>query len=418
MADAVTPAATHAPAPPPPRAPAPVPPRVEPPRVEPPPEERPPDTYVDVRTQELQINMGPQHPSTHGVLRVALWVDGEIVTRAEPDIGYLHRCAEKIGESVSYIQYVPYTDRYDYLAAMNNNLGYCLAVEKVAELEVPERAQYVRTIAVELNRIASHLMAVGTYGLDVGAFTPFFYAFREREEILRLLEWICGARLTYNFIRVGGVMRDAPEGWTADILKFLDVFEKRLDEFDELLTHNHIFVKRTANVGVIPLEMAIAYGLTGPNLRGSGLRFDLRREAPYLLYDRFEFDVPVGTGIKGTIGDCWERYFVRILEMRESARIVRQAIAQMPPGEIMAKNVRHLAFKSKQGEGYFGIENPRGEFGYYLISEGGSNSYRSRIRAPSFCNLSILEAVLPGTMLADAVAIIGSIDIVLGEVDR
>ena len=379
---------------------------------------RAPDTFVDVRTQELQINMGPQHPSTHGVLRVALWIDGEIVTRADPDIGYLHRCAEKIGESVTNIQYVPYTDRYDYLAAMNNNLGYCLAVEKVAEVEVPERAQYIRTIAVELNRIASHLMAVGTYGLDVGAFTPFFYAFREREEILRLLEWICGARLTYNFIRIGGVMRDAPDGWLADIQKFLDLFESRLDEFDILLTHNHIFVQRTANVGVIKLEDAIAYALTGPILRGSGLRFDLRREQPYLLYDRFEFDVPIGTGIKGQVGDCWDRYWVRILEMRESVRICRQAIAQLPAGEVMAKNVRHLAFKSKPGEGYLGTENPRGELGYYLISEGGPSSYRSRIRAPSFCNLSILEKLLPGTMLADAVAIIGSIDIVLGEVDR
>jgi len=379
---------------------------------------RPPDTHVDVRTQELQINMGPQHPSTHGVLRVAIWVDGEIVTRADPDIGYLHRCAEKIGESVTNIQYVPYTDRYDYLAAMNNNLGYCLAVERIAEVEVPERAQYIRTIAVELNRIASHLMAVGTYGLDVGAFTPFFYAFREREEILRILEWICGARLTYNFIRIGGVMRDAPEGWIPDILRFLDLFETRLDEFNDLLTHNHIFVQRTANVGVITLEDALAYGITGPMLRGSGLRYDLRREAPYLLYDRFEFDVPIGTGIKGQVGDCWDRYWVRILEMRESARIVRQAITQMPAGEIMAKNVRHLAFKSKPGEGYLGTENPRGELGYYLISEGQPNSYRSRIRAPSFCNLSILGKLLPGTMLADAVAIIGSTDIVLGEVDR
>ena len=379
---------------------------------------RPPDTHVDVRTQELQINMGPQHPSTHGVLRVAIWVDGEIVTRADPDIGYLHRCAEKIGESVTNIQYVPYTDRYDYLAAMNNNLGYCLAVERIAEVEVPERAQYIRTIAVELNRIASHLMAVGTYGLDVGAFTPFFYAFREREEILRILEWICGARLTYNFIRIGGVMRDAPEGWIPDIQKFLDLFEARLDEFNDLLTHNHIFVQRTANVGVITLEDCLAYGLTGPILRGSGLRYDLRREAPYLLYDRFEFDVPIGTGIKGQVGDCWDRYWVRILEMRESARIVRQALQQMPAGEIMAKNVRHLAFKSKPGEGYLGTENPRGELGYYLISEGQPNSYRSRIRAPSFCNLSILGKLLPGTMLADAVAIIGSTDIVLGEVDR
>ena len=380
---------------------------------------RPPDTYVDVRTQELQINMGPQHPATHGVLRVAIWVDGEIVTKAVPDIGYLHRCAEKIGESVTHIQYVPYTDRYDYLAAMNNNLGYCLAVEKLCAMEIPERAQYIRAIVAELNRIASHLIAVGTYGLDVGAFTPFFYAFREREEILRLLEWICGARLTYNFIRIGGVMRDCPDGWIQDTLRFLDYFDERLKEFNQLLTENHIFVQRTANVGVITLDQALAYGLTGPNLRGSGMRWDLRRDQPYLIYDRFEFDVPIGTGIKGSVGDCWDRYWVRVLEMSESARIIRQAIAQIPDeGEIMAKGVRHLNFKSKPGEAYCAVENPRGELGYYLISEGGQISYRSRIRAPSFCSLSILEEILPGTMLADACAIIGSIDIVLGEVDR
>ncbi len=381
-------------------------------------EARPPDKYVDVRTQELQINMGPQHPATHGVLRVAIWADGEIVTRAEPDIGYLHRCAEKIGESVTHIQYVPYTDRYDYLAAMNNNLGYCLAVEKLAELEIPERAEYVRVIVSELNRIASHLMAIGTYGLDLGAFTPFFYAFREREEILRILEWICGARLTYNFIRIGGVMRDCPEGWLEDITRFLDYFEPRLEEMNELLTHNHIFVNRTANIGVVSLEQAVKYGLTGPNLRGSGMRWDLRRDDPYSIYDRFEFDIPIGTGIKGTVGDCWDRYWVRILEMGESVRIIRQALDQIPDGEIMAKGVRHLAFKCKAGESYQAVENPRGELGYYLISEGGQISYRSRIRAPSFCHLSILEEILPGSMFGDAVAIIGSIDIVLGEVDR
>ena len=380
---------------------------------------RPPDTYLDVRTQEMQISMGPQHPATHGVLRVALWVDGEIVTKAIPDIGYLHRCAEKIGESVTHIQYVPYTDRYDYLAAMNNNLGYCMAVEKLSELEIPERAQYIRVIVSELNRIASHLVAVGTYGLDIGALTPFFYAFREREEILRLLEWICGARLTYNFIRVGGVMRDTPEGWCEDILKFLDMFDGRIQEFNDLLTENHIFVQRSANIGVISLDQALAYGLTGPNLRGSGMRWDLRRDAPYSIYDRFEFDIPIGTGIKGAVGDCWDRYWVRILEMTESMRIVRQAIAQMPAeGEIMSKGVRLLSFKCNAGESYSAVENPRGELGYYLISEGGQIAYRSRIRSPSFCSLSVLEEILPGTMLADACAIIGSIDIVLGEVDR
>ncbi|MFO0983217.1 MAG: NADH-quinone oxidoreductase subunit D [Planctomycetota bacterium] len=377
-----------------------------------------PDLMLDVRTQEMQINMGPQHPSTHGVLRVGIWVDGEIVTKAEPEIGYLHRCAEKIGESVTYVQYVPYTDRYDYLAAMNNNLGYCLAVEKLAELQVPLRAQFIRTIAVEMNRIASHLIAFGTYGLDVGAFTPFFFGMREREGILALLERLCGARLTYNYIRVGGVMRDIPAGWIEDCLAFLDVFEKRWVEYNKLLTFNHIFVQRTARVGVLPVEVALQYGCTGPVLRGSGVKWDLRRNDPYLLYDQFEFDIPVGNGEMGALGDCWDRYWVRMREMLESAKIVRQAIKQLPEGAVMAEDVKLLAFKCKAGEGYQRVENPRGELGYYLISEGGQISYRSRVRSPSFCNLSVLEAMLPGTMLADAVAIIGSIDIVLGEVDR
>jgi NADH-quinone oxidoreductase subunit D len=377
-----------------------------------------PDMVLDVRTQEMQINMGPQHPSTHGVLRVGIWVDGEIVTRAEPEIGYLHRCAEKIAENVTYVQYVPYTDRYDYLAAMNNNLGYCLAVEKLAELEVPMRAQFVRTIAVELNRIASHLIAFGTYGLDVGAFTPFFFAMREREMILALLERLCGARLTYNYIRIGGVMRDIPPGWIEDCRAFLTLFEKRWREYNKLLSFNHIFVQRTANVGVLPVQTAQQYGCTGPMLRGSGVKWDLRRDDPYLLYDKFQFEIPVGTGEMGTLGDCWDRYWVRMREMIESLKIVRQALDQLPEGPVMSEAVKLLAFKCKAGEGYHRVENPRGELGYYLISDGGQMSYRSRVRSPSFCNLSVLEAMLPGTMLADAVAIIGSIDIVLGEVDR
>jgi NADH-quinone oxidoreductase subunit D len=294
-------------------------------------------TQGDVRTEEMLVNMGPQHPSTHGVLRVVLRADGELILEAVPHIGYLHRCAEKIGENVAPYQYIPYTDRMDYLAGMNNNQAFALAVEKLAGLEVPERALYIRTIFAELNRIASHLVAVGTYGLDMGAFTPFLYCFREREMILDLFEAACGARLTYSYITVGGVTDDLPEGWVERCAEFLDYFEPKIDDYNNLLSYNHIFIKRTGKVGVISAEDCIGFGLSGPVLRGSGVKFDLRRAAPYEIYDRFDFEIPVGRdggqddiprGV--VVGDCWSRYYVRVKEMVESVKIIRQCLADLP----------------------------------------------------------------------------------------
>ncbi len=378
------------------------------------------EVVLDVRTQDMEINMGPQHPSTHGVLRVVITADGEIVTSARPYIGYIHRCAEKIGESVSFDQFVPYTDRYDYLAAMNNNVGYCLAVEKAGALEVPPRATWLRMIVSELNRIGSHLIAFGTYGLDLGAFTPFLYGFREREWMMALFEQICGARLTYSYCYPGGIINDVSEEWFDEVLRFCDVFDKKWREYDALLSMNKIFIERTKDVGVFPVDLALAYGITGPSLRGSGVRYDLREERPYMFYDQVSFDVPIGRGQMGTVGDCWDRYYVRMLEMLESTRIVRQCIERCrkdtTPGEVMGKKPKTL--KIKDAEAYAAVENPRGELGHFIVTNGGPKAFRLRVRGPSFCNLSILEAVLPGTMLADAVAIIGSLDIVLGEVDR
>jgi NADH-quinone oxidoreductase subunit D len=371
---------------------------------------------ADVQTEELLVNMGPQHPSTHGVLRVVLQTDGEMVLKATPHIGYLHRCAEKIAENVSYPQFVPYTDRMDYLAAMNNNLGFALAVEKLAGIEVPPRAQYIRVIFAELNRIASHLVAIGTYGLDMGAFTPFLYCFREREWILDLFESTCGARLTYSYITIGGVRQDLPDRFADMCEEFLDFFEHKILEYNNLLSFNHIFVKRTGNVGVCPAPLAIAYGLTGPCLRGSGVNWDLRKAAPYSKYDEFEFDVPVGTGRFGTVGDCWDRYFVRVLELTQSARIIRQALERLSPGPVEAKVPRSL--KLPAGEIYGEVENPRGQLGFYIVSDGGRSPYRLKVRGPSFCNLSILEALAQNCLLADMAAIIGSLDVVMGEVDR
>lgn len=372
---------------------------------------------VDVRTQDVEINMGPQHPSTHGVLRVLLRADGEIVTGAQAHLGYLHRCAEKIGESVDWLQYLPYTDRYDYLAAMNNNLGYSLAVEKLLGIEVPPRGQFLRVILAELNRIASHLVAFGTYGLDIGAFTPFFYAFREREIILDLFERICGARLTYSFIRPGGVFNDAPPGWLQQVEEFCGLFERKWPEYWDLLVENKIFVERTANVGVLPAEMAIAWGCTGPMLRGSGVDWDLRRDQPYLVYDQLRFKVITGIGYRGAVGDCFDRNYVRMFEMLESARIVRQCLDLLPEGEVNHPDAG-LVLRPAPGEAYVGIENPRGELGHYVVSDGSKIAKRVRVRAPGFCNLSVVEHILPGTMLADTVAIIGATDIVIGETDR
>lgn len=369
-----------------------------------------------LRTEELLINMGPQHPSTHGVLRLIVQTDGEMVRRTWPQIGFLHRCFEKIAESLDYAKVIPYTDRMDYLGSMNNPLPYCLAVEKLGGFAVPERASYLRVIMAELNRIASHLLAFGTYALDLGAFTPFLYGFREREMILSIFEKISGGRLLYHYPRIGGVARDMTPEIAADIRAFLAQMRKVWPEYNTLLSMNQIFVKRTANVGVIPREQAIAYGLTGPCLRGSGVAFDVRKAHPYCGYERFAFDVPVGEGAMGTVGDCWDRYWVRMAEMMESCKIVEQALDGLPEGPFFEKVGR--SFDLPEGEAYVPCENPRGELGFYVVSDGSSKALRVKSRAPSFCNLCITDAVCRDVLLADVVAIIGSIDIVLGEVDR
>ncbi len=372
----------------------------------------------DLKTDTMILNMGPQHPSTHGVLRLELVVDGEIIVDVIPHIGYLHRCFEKHAEQMTnYQQVIPYVDRMDYVAAMGNELAYVLAVERLMGIEVPERVQYIRVIMAELQRIASHLLAIGTYGLDLGAFTPFLWCFREREKILDLFEITCGARLLYNYIWIGGLSHDLPSEFGKKLKEFLKTFPKALKEINDLLTFNKIFIDRTANIGVLPADVAINYGCSGPMLRGSGVKFDLRKNEPYLVYDRFEFDIPVGEGKMGTVGDCWDRYYVRVREMEESLKIIEQAWEQLPPGDV------HSAIPKKvrppQGEVYFRTENPRGELGFYIISDGHTSSpFRVKARAPSFVNLSVLPEISKGYMIADLVAILGSVDIVLGEVDR
>ncbi len=367
-------------------------------------------------TQEMLINMGPQHPSTHGVLRVLLRTDGEVVVNARPDVGYLHRGLEKIGERVTYAQFMPFTDRLDYLAAMNCNCAYAWAVENLAGIEVPERAEYIRVIVSELNRISSHLISFGSFTADMGAFTPFLYSIREREVVNDLFEMVCGNRLTYNYARIGGVSGDLPEGFLEKTKEFLDYFEPKIDEYNNLISYNKIFVHRLAKVAVVTAEEAVAYGLTGPNLRGSGVKFDLRRDEPYSVYPKLEFDVCVGTGERGTLGDCFDRYMVRINEMRQSIRILRQAVAQIPEGPVMAKVPR--LFKPAAAECYFRSECPRGETGFYLVSDGTTNPSRLKIRTGSFVSMNIFEKVTRGLMIADIVAVIGSLDIILPEIDR
>lgn len=375
-------------------------------------------TSGGLRSQEMTVNMGPQHPSTHGVLRVELVLDGEIVVRAIPHIGYLHRCFEKHCEEMNdYTKVIPYVDRMDYVAAMNNEHGFAIAMERLMNIEVNERVEHIRVIMAELQRIASHLLAVGTFGLDIGAFTPFLYCFIEREKVLDIFEKASGARLLYNYIWIGGLMNDVPADFKTDVASFVRTFRPKITELNELLSMNKIFVERTANVGVLPAKVAMNYGVSGPSLRGSGVKWDLRREDPYSIYDRFEFDIPVGEGMQGTVGDCWDRYYVRVLEMEQSLRIIEQALDQMPDEgdvhESLPKKIRPPA-----GEIYCRTETPRGELGYYIISDKSTSPYRVKARAPSFVNLSVLPAISIGAMVADIVAIIGSIDIVLGEVDR
>lgn len=375
-------------------------------------------TATEEGKKEMVINMGPQHPSTHGVLRLEVTVDGEVVKKVKPDIGYLHRCFEKYAESLDdYAKVVPYTDRIDYVSAINQELGYVIAVEKLLELEVPERVEYARVILAELQRIASHLLGVGTFGLDLGAFTPFLYCFIEREKILRILEKASGARLLYNYICVGGLMRDIPSDFKADTRAFVDSFRPKLRELNDLLSTNSIFIDRTAGIGVLPPEVALNYGASGPMLRGSGVEWDLRRNDPYSIYDRFDFDIPVGSGEAGVVGDCWDRYIVRVREMEQSLRIIDQALEQMPDeGDVTEAVPRRI--RPKEGEVYVRTETPRGELGYYIVSDNSAGPYRVKARTPSFVNLSILPAISRGALVADLVAIVGSIDIVLGGVDR
>lgn len=370
-----------------------------------------------VRTEEMVLNMGPQHPSTHGVLCLELLVDGEIVIEVIPHIGYLHRCFEKHAESMTnYQQVIPYVDRMDYCAAMNMDFGYVIAVEKLLGIKVPERVEYIRVIMAELQRIASHLIAAGTYGLDIGAFTPFLYMFRERERILDLFEITCGARLLYNYMWVGGVSHDIPPGFIDKAKDFCQYFQPKIKEYNDLLSYNEIFIKRTANVGVLPAEVAIAYGCSGPVLRGSGVDFDLRSDDPYSVYHKFDWTPQIGKGEMGTVGDCWDRYMVRIREMEQSINIVEQALDQIPDGDVMSAIPKRI--RPNPGDVYARTESARGELGYYVISDGSGKPFRVKGRSPCFSNLSVISEISRGHMIADIVAIAGSLDIVLGEVDR
>ncbi len=366
-------------------------------------------TFLDAN--ELIINMGPQHPATHGVLRIRLKLDGERVIGSECIIGYLHRGVEKIAENRTYVQFAPYVDRMDYVAAVTNGMGYCEAVEKLMGVELPPRAQYTRMILAELQRIASHLLWLGTHALDLGAMTPVFYTFREREEILKIFENYCGARLTTHAFRIGGLQYDLYDGFEKEVLKFCATFGARVDEYEKLLTHNRIWVNRTRGVGVISGEDAIALGVTGPVLRGSGVKWDIRKVQPYEAYDKVEFEVPTGQH-----GDTYDRYLVRVQEMRQSIRIIRQCVERIAPGPIFGKVGKVI--KPPVAEVYHSIEAPKGELGYFVVSDGSTHPYRVRVRPPSFVNLQAFDKMAHGTLVADVVAIVGTLDIVLGEVDR
>jgi NADH-quinone oxidoreductase subunit D len=379
-----------------------------------------------LRPEEMLINLGPQHPSTHGVLRLEVLSDGEVVKDVVPHIGYLHRCFEKHAENLPYNQIIPFVDRMDYVASMNSEHAYVMGVEKMLGLEgqLPKRIEYIRVLVAELNRIASHLIAIGTYGMDIGAMTPFFWAMRDREHILRLLEWTCGARLLYNYIWIGGLFYDTPIGFEERCREFLQYFQPKVDDLEGLLINNKIFIERTANVGVLPLHLAINAGVTGPMLRASGLRFDLRRVDAYSVYPELDFDVPIGTGQMGQVGDCWDRTWVRLAEIRESIKIVEQCCARLltdhkrtvefDPQALVPKKIR-----PKAQELYVRAENPKGELGFYFRADGKSDiPFRCKARGPSFVNLSVLPEISKGVLIADLVAILGSIDIVLGEVDR
>jgi NADH-quinone oxidoreductase subunit D len=388
----------------------------------------------DVRTDEMLVNMGPQHPSTHGVLRLVLRTDGEVVSQVEPHIGYLHRSAEKIGENLTPRQWIPYTDRMDYLAAMNMNLGWSMCVEKLLNHQLPEKARHLRVIISEMGRIASHLVGMGAYGLDLGTFSPFLYAFREREKILNLFEDVCGARLTYSYLTPGGATADLPKGWLQTCSEFLDQLEPIIDEYHALLTTNAIFVKRTAGIGILSPEMALSYGCTGPVLRGSGVDYDLRRDGEERvteMYDGYAFEVIVqrnghypqdrdypAVPVDAVLGDCWHRFYVRMLEVMQSIDLVRQGIEKYSTATGSWGEPIKLTTKLPKGEAYLETEAPRGQMGFYIVSDGSAIPWRVRARSSCFCNLSVGPAICTDALIADIPAIIGSLDIVMGEIDR
>ena len=367
------------------------------------------ETFLDAN--ELVLNMGPQHPSTHGVLRVILKLDGEKVLGTECVIGYLHRGVEKIAENRTYTMFNPYVDRMDYVAAVSNGLGYCLAIEKLLNVEAPPRAAYIRVILTELNRMASHQLWLGTHALDIGAMTPLFYTFRDREEILKIFEKYCGARLTTHAFRIGGTQYETYDGFEQDVNNFVKFVTPKIDEYEELLTTNRIWVERTKGVGLLSGKDCIDLGVTGPVLRASGVKWDLRKAQPYSMYEKFDFEIPTGEN-----GDTYDRYLVRIAELRQSLRIIDQAVNSIPEGPIMAKVAKVM--KPPVGEVYVSIEAPKGELGYFVVSDGSTQPYRLRVRPPSFVNLQALDKMVRGALVADVVAVIGTLDIVLGEVDR
>lgn len=379
-----------------------------------------------IGAEEMVINMGPQHPSTHGVLRLQLITDGEIVKEVIPHVGYLHRCFEKHAESMNYGKTIPFTDRMDYLASMNNSHAFVMGVERMLGIdkEIPKRIEYIRVLVCELNRIASHLIAIGTYGIDIGAFTPFMWCFRDREHIMNLLEWASGSRMLYNYIWVGGLFYDLPVGFEERCKEFVDYFKPKLIDLEELLTKNQIFISRTANIGVLPADVAINYGCSGPMLRASGIKWDLRRVDGYSVYPELEFDIPVGRGEAGSLGDCWDRYKVRVDEVGESVRIIEQCLDRLsgplkrtPDFDPRAMVPKKINLKAQ--DYYVRAENPKGELGFYFVTQERSDiPKRVKARGPSFNNLSVLPELAKGVLIADLVAILGSIDIVLGEVDR
>lgn len=384
------------------------------------------ERIASVSSQEMVINMGPQHPSTHGVLRLELITDGEIVKDIIPHMGYLHRCFDKHAESMNYTKTIPFTDRLDYLASMNNSHAFVMGVERMLGLEqkIPQRVEYIRVLVCELNRIASHLIAIGTYGIDIGAFTPFMWCFRDREHIMNMLEWASGSRMLYNYIWIGGLFYDLPVNFEERCREFVDYFKPKLIELDELLSNNQIFIERTANIGVLPAEVAINYGCTGPMLRASGIKWDLRRIDEYSVYPELEFEIPVGRGEMGTLGDCWDRYKVRVDEIKESVRIIEQCLDRLLTDyrrttEFDPRGLVPRKVNLKAQDYYVRAENPKGELGFYFVTaEKTDIPKRVKARGPSFNNLSVLPELGRGVLIADLIAILGSIDIVLGEVDR